>query len=657
MFKNKNKVFTRKRNILAAAAVILCSGAAAACFLYFQPDHHDEPSPALLPTVKLQTPVEQVKPEYDVVVIGTDPEGVAAAVSAARNNLKTLLIEPRRDRTVLGGLMTEGWLNTLDMNYDHSKPGHRVLNKGLFSEWYKRLDGDSFDVNQAANAFYQLVQKEPNLSLVMNVKAVSPVVVREEGDRKGKRVSGVKLTGLNGGVRHIQAKEVIDAEQDADFAYQAGVGFTYGKEDLGYNHQAMAPTLVFQLTNVTPDVWHKLRSRLNKDGDAGTGANNNSAWGLKDMKDYKPNQPLRLKVRGFNIGREMGNKVLVNSLLMFVDPFNPVSVKNGRASAQKELPLILADLKQKYPEFADVQLGEVAPELYVRETRHMKGLYRLNITDLLENRDQWDRIALGSYPADNQSTGPGDAGHVTLAPVKYAIPFRSLVPAQMDGLLVVGRSASYDSLAHSSARIIPVGMAEGQAAGIAAGIAIHSDMTFRELARSKEKIEKIQQLANKQGMDLKSFTVKEQDYMKDEQYAGLKLAVRLGIAIGGYRNDALEDSYSKPTTGIHFINYLRAVMRQYPASLAIKDPAVFKTMEVKYGQKPITLQDAADILAAGEGAVLSKPMALYWLEQRGTMTIETLNTLKNKNELTESDAYMLVKDLVERKHGAISEGL
>ena len=92
----------------------------------------------------------------------------------------------------------------------------------------------------------------------------------------------------------------------------------------------------------------------------------------------------------------------------------------------------------------------------------MIGEYRLNIVDLLENKDQWDRIAFGSYEGDIQPKDPNDGGTVVLDSYKYAIPFRSIVPQKVDGLLVVGRSASYDTLAHGSARVIPNGMAEGK---------------------------------------------------------------------------------------------------------------------------------------------------------------------------------------------------
>lgn len=67
---------------------------------------------------------------YDLIVVGSDPEGIAAAVSGARNGLKTLLVDTRPE---VGGLMTRGWLNTIDMNYAPNPygPSTDILNKRL----------------------------------------------------------------------------------------------------------------------------------------------------------------------------------------------------------------------------------------------------------------------------------------------------------------------------------------------------------------------------------------------------------------------------------------------------------------------------------------------------------------------------------------------
>nr|WP_310942873.1 FAD-dependent oxidoreductase [Paenibacillus doosanensis] len=92
--------------------------------------------------LKVVESVQKLKGEYDVIVAGTDPEGVTAAISAARSGLKVLLVDGR-NRDILGGLMTIGWLNTLDLNYAPEAsmiPGkHNFLNKGYFRNGTIRL--------------------------------------------------------------------------------------------------------------------------------------------------------------------------------------------------------------------------------------------------------------------------------------------------------------------------------------------------------------------------------------------------------------------------------------------------------------------------------------------------------------------------------------
>ena len=444
--------------------------------------------------------VKKAKDTYDVIVVGTDPEGVAAAVSAARNGLSTLLVDGR-NREILGGLMTLGWINSLDMNYSTSKTllgKDDVWNKGFFSEWYAKIEGDSFDVNTAANAFYDAVKNEKNIDVLMKTKKIDPLLSSDK-----HAVQGATITLENGSTQTVKAASVIDATQDGDFAAAAGVPFTIGHEDIGDPQSKMAVTLAFRLKNVTPEVWNMMAQRLNGDDNPDTGVNEVSVFGYGEMSAYPPINKERAKMRGFNMGRQNDNTVLINALQIFnVDRFDPKSVQEAFDIGNKELPNIVAYMKKTFPEFATIELDGSAPELYVRETRHMQGEYRLNIVDVCTNADQWDRIGFGSYAVDIQRTSPTDSGNVVCKPKQYAIPFRSIVPLKVDGLLVVGRAASYDTLPHGSARVMPTGMAEGEAAGVAVSIAKAENKTFRQLSASKDSIAKLQAQLNKQGMEV-----------------------------------------------------------------------------------------------------------------------------------------------------------
>lgn len=594
--------------------------------------------------------VDKLKESYDVVVVGTDPEGIAAAVSAARNGLQTLLIDSR-NRAVLGGLMTVGWLNSIDMNWDKTSaklPGQEqdYYNKGIFMEWYNKTEGHSFDVTTGANAFYELVKAEEHIDLYMKASSIEPIV-QKDGANVG--VHGLTVGLPDGTKQQVQAKALIDATQDADVAAASGASFTIGREDLGDAASRMAVTAVFRLNNIDDKAWSLIAKRLNGDGDSNTGVSKMSAWGYgKEMKEYEPLNKERVKMRGLNIGRQLDGTILINALQIFgIDGLNPQSVKEGMDIANKEIPNVINFLKQ-FEEFKNVELSGIAPELYVRETRHLNGLYRLTVIDLLENRDQWDRIAFGSYPADIQRISPNDNGSVVVDPLKYAVPFRSIVPNNVDGILVVGRSASYDTLAHGSARVIPVGMAEGQAAGAAAKLAIKNGITFRAMAESKTLIAELQKSLNDQGMDLKPYTAKKMSFMKHNQYEGLKAAVYMGLAVGSYHNEAFK--LDNPSNMQRIVNELNIIKKKYKPFFEGNPSEALKNVN-EPAKQALTLQQASYTIALGIGLQTTPENAQAELLSKGFVNKSTISLIANPNKLTDGDVFMMLKDTVEKLTG------
>jgi hypothetical protein len=543
--------------------------------------------------------------------------------------------------------MTLGWLNSIDMNYDKVNtsiiPGkHNYLNKGLFMEWFNMIEGHSFDVRTAANAFYKMVKNEKNIDLLLEAKEMTPLL-KEAVDSK-QAIEGIKITKKDGTKQSVFATTVIDTTQDADIAFAAGVPFTMGREDLGDKKAQMAVTLVFKVKNVTPEVWKEVKRRLNEDPDLSTGADETSAWGYSGMRAYKSLNPLLATMRGLNIGRQNDNTFLSNSLLLYgIDPFDENSRKKAIETAQKELPHVVDFMKKTFPEFANVELDGDAPELYVRETRHMRGEYRLNVVDLLENKDQWDRIAFGSYAGDIQPKDQSEKGNVILDPIQYAIPFRSIVPQKVDGLLVVGRSASYDSLAHGSARVIPNGMAEGEAAGVAAKVAKEYNTSFREMSKSKEQVAQMQNLLNKQGMDLKPYKLTNEPYMDHKDYAGLKVAVYLGLASGSYGNKNFDlDGVSNSQ---RVVNQFNTIKKKYPIFKGNPSAAITAMTESEVKQ-PISLEQLSYIIVKTMNLQTLKNNAQAELVKQKLITQASIDSITKKDILTNGDVYMVLRDVL-----------
>lgn len=516
---------------------------------------------ALMLSMFLATGCSQAENQYDLVVYGGDPEGVAAAISGARNGLDTLLV---MEEDGPGGLLVYGALNFLDLNYDRYG---RVLQRGIFKEWHQMVGrGIVVDIDQAREAFIRLLLAEENL-------AIAPVTSLEEVNLSGKgqyidkikfKTTGIskthdgdldKVTGLHqawdkmadkygqrakllsyqqGESWWVKADRYIDASQDADLAAEAKAPFFTGGADVGLPDRKMAVTLVFRLKNVD---WRDLKKDITSQKWGFSRMKDGAVWGLgKIGEKYSPVNE-NTKLRGLNIALQQDGTVFINALQIFhLDVFDREELRYGMEVGKKETEHVIKYLRRELAGFQKAELVGFPPQLYVRESRHILSLYQLDILDLIEKVDFEDKIALASYPVDYQATSPVDGGFVVFTPGVYSIPFRSLIPRQKDNLLVVGRSAGYGSLAAGSSRVIPTGMATGQAAGLASALAINEGLDFPEMAANEQLIDSLQRKLRSQGMNLNQISG-ENSITKDPDYNHFKELFSWGMIVGGYDND------------------------------------------------------------------------------------------------------------------------
>ena len=563
--------------------------------------------------------------DYDVIVIGGDPEGVCAAVSSARNGLKTLLIE---DDAALGGLMTLGKLNFIDICEDRQG---NILTQGLFMEFYDAVGGTAFDVERAKQFFYDWVTNEENAELKLNTEFVTPVM-------DGNAIVGV-VVEENGEEVTYTASRIIDATVDADVAAAAGVPYTIAGEDIGEKERQMGVTLVFELSGVN---WDAVVNYLENDDNAGTGATDKTAWGYtREGYAYEPKDEL-MRLRGFNVARQDNGNVLINALIIFgVDPMSEESKANGIARAQKELEYIVPYVREHFIGFENVELVGTAEQLYIRESRHIIGEYQLTIDDVLENRDQWDKIAIVAYPADIQPTAGQTYGTVVGSPDRYAIPFRSIVPLNVDNLLVIGRSASYTSLAAGSARVIPVGMAEGEAAGVASAYSLAQQVSFRDMTADTDAIADVQKTLKKQGAYLDDFEVHEA-FMDHWAYSGVKVLRSLGQMDGGYSNDyGLDKAISKGRMQNLLNNVMGKTGKNIEKVLDVPDPVTNSSMIAVISRVAGLEADTYDAQIAA-------------LTEKGIMTDEILQHMGAVNDTPMvAEAAMLVANLYQYHTGQV----
>lgn len=127
----------------------------------------------------------------------------------------------------------------------------------------------------------------------------------------------------------------------------------------------------------------------------------------------------------------------------------------------------VAELLKRYvPGFEDLYILSTGQVVGVRETRRLVGHYVLTKEDLLSGKIFDDRIAINAYTIDIHD--PKGSGFTQYEVPAHSIPYRSLLPKEVDNLLVAGRCISTTREAQGSIRVTPCCMATGQAAGVAA---------------------------------------------------------------------------------------------------------------------------------------------------------------------------------------------
>ncbi|MFP4662335.1 MAG: FAD-dependent oxidoreductase [Halanaerobiales bacterium] len=418
--------------------------------------------------------------KFSLVVYSGEPEGISAAVTAARQGLDTLLVL-HRDKP--GGLMTYGGLNFIDLN--HSPEGH-ILNEGFFVEWHNRVGAKtSFSIDYATKIFEDMISEEENLTVFRNAELISV-------NKNGRNIDNI-IIKTEDGLQGINANYFIDASQDADFAVLSEAEYFMGGADIGMPERHMAVTLVLHLGNID---WNGLAedARTNKFGPSNI--NKYLAWGFVEIGQlYEPVNE-NTKLRGLNIViEEKGekNEVYINALLVFdVEPTDHESLKLAYQRGKEEAVYVVDFLRENLGGFEEAEILSFPEELYVRESRHIVSRYQLKVEDLFNNRVFDDTIALASYPLDYQASNPRYNGFVLFNPDIYGIPLRSLLPVAIDNLFVVGRSSGYSSLAAASARVIPTGMDTAEAAAVTVAYAIKNNVDIEEIISNSAYIKEIQ---------------------------------------------------------------------------------------------------------------------------------------------------------------------
>ncbi|MBP3284967.1 MAG: FAD-dependent oxidoreductase [Clostridia bacterium] len=572
--------------------------------------------------------------KYDVIVVGSDPEGVAAAVAAARSGGQVLLFG-KEDGP--GGLLTYGMLNTLDMNRNSDKT---ILNKGIFSEFYTRIGKtESFDVEEAKAIFSDLIAQEENLTYKPNYTFSAPLI-------ENNTIYGVEMLNYAGEKETFYGKRIIDATQDGDVCAAAGEEFYVGMEDVHWEHK-MAATLVFKVGGVN---WADIEADINlykkETQDINAGFNKSTVWGFGKWC-YDKYTPIHenMQLRGPNMGLQKDGTILINALQIFdVDGLDEDSKKKAMEDGKEEAENIVKYFREILPSFKDAYLVGVADQLYIRETRHIQGEYVLQATDLLGNTNFYDKIALGAYPLDIQATAKSNTGYVIGSPNQYSIPLRCIVPRKTENLMIVGRSASYSSVAAGSTRVVPTGMTVGESAGITAIYTIWKNMTPRELTQNKARIKQLISILKNQDVYLPEFNYGDPNGSV-KGYEKIKKLINLGFLIGGYQNDfKFEKEANNANLCLAVMNGLqRGGNEKYNESMK----QINKVKEFYSLETPLTGATAARVCNAMMGDYTEKTSGEMLSENFTSTEADLLNIArqkkKNNEALSEKESAVLAR--------------
>lgn len=416
--------------------------------------------------------------EVDVLVAGAGPAGIGAAVSAARNGARVLIIEANG---CVGGAATAGLVGPFMTSFDATN--EKMVIRGLFEEIVERMIEKGGAIHPADvpgrhpwSGFYKIGHDhvgpfdreclkltatqmilESGAELLLHTAFIDPVMA-------GGRVCGAVIANKTG-MSFIRAKVVIDCTGDADVAARAGVGFELGNEEDGNIQPA---TLFLRVYNVDTD---KLSAHIGEHADEIRPFYGPLSWLIKEKKEEWGDIP-RAEICMFE-GPAAGEYRLNVTRILNVDGTNAEDLTRAEVSGLEQAHKVFKFLKNNAPGFENARFMQTADMIGIRETRHIKGLYRLTKEDVKACLVQKDAIAVLATNMDTHNKLDAGGTFYTHENGPYfGVPYGCLLPQGVSGLLVAGRAISADAVAASATRMIPCCIVFGQAAGIASTMAV-----------------------------------------------------------------------------------------------------------------------------------------------------------------------------------------
>ncbi len=386
--------------------------------------------------------------QADVIVIGGGPAGTAAAISAARCGRKVVLLEKSAQ---MGGMGTLGNVSVF-MPIGNVTGIYREIISEMLAEYLPPDHDQSIAPQYSPFLMRQYLNekmKKEQVQVFYHTEFIGTV-------REGSRIKAV-IASTREGLKAFEAERFIDCTGDARVAIDAGVPYHSGREEDGLT-QPM--TLMFMMQNTGKPVTPLLPE---------------GCYDYKDIADLP--QGRRLYWEQNNDGT-----LLVNMSRVKANGAKIEEVNYAETEALRQVFSIAYYLQKTG--FETYTLSHIAPQTGARETNQIQGVYTLTEQDVVNGTRFPDVVAQTNYEIDIHSPD----GKRTTDERKisgYDIPYRCMVPEEIDNLLIAGRPISATHVAMSSMRMQATCYALGQAAGNAAAISLDDSSSMRLISMDK----------------------------------------------------------------------------------------------------------------------------------------------------------------------------
>ena len=405
----------------------------------------------------------QNEKDYDILVVGSGPAGVAAAISAARCGVRVLLVEALGR---VGGISTSGMMSHFTGSVGN-RMYHEILTRAAEKNTFHRGELTTRIDPENLTLTYLEMLEEAGADLLLYTTFCEVVM-------ENNKATGAIFHNKDGFLL-VHAKVIIDATGDGDVAYRCGAEYILGREE---DNKMQPATLMFKVGGVDDE-----RAAFPPSFETTVETEKGELQSLARQLLPHPAGHVLL-YRSTIPGVTTVNMTNVTD----IDGTKAEDLTRAEIVTRGQIPEILKFLREYVPGYEGCYLLGTASLIGVRETRHFIGertLTREDIAEAIQHDDYIVYDAHFNFDVHN-ITGAGldktGCQHKFTQTKGYTIPYGCFVPKAVDGLLLAGRCISGTHMAHSSYRAMPICVGMGEGVGIAAAIAVKEGIEVRTVA-------------------------------------------------------------------------------------------------------------------------------------------------------------------------------